>query len=192
MAKYNIYDKSGKLDRVMTLPSRLIEQQIGTDETYELLEPDIDARDGYYNSELKKLNKTIDNMGVKVAAIVEEDTKENAKAMIDLAAGRARTRYISDGALINLEYNQISKQVIDWRNLGSPADNVPVMITVRAETLSITVEDAAKSVEDASLNYENIINQTFSIRTIGKKAVDDAKKNFIKVAEKYVKQLDDL
>lgn len=192
MNTYEIKNAEGKVVRKVTVDEQYIDMQVQEGETYELVEVhERPSRADSFQKHIDIFAKELETVGVGTK--LQLNTKEAARNAIDLAAGRARIRHVSQGALIAEEYNQAKQQVRQWREAGSPIEDVPAMIAARAQSLNVTPDQAALDIEQASEDYEALFNATFSIRLEGKKAVTDAApEDFQQVAQNYINQLDAL
>jgi hypothetical protein len=117
-------------------------------------------------------------------------TKTDAKNSIDLAAGRARFRQVSDGTLINDEYQLTINQVKAWRDASSPSGAVPATISSWATAANLSAELAAQSIETTASTYETALENIRDTRLMGKAAVDAETGDFIAVANTYIATLD--
>lgn len=188
MPTYEIY-KGEQLERTVTVSSSFIDMQLEEGEHWVKIAEDAPAQKRGVSDLINEFANELTEVGAATRPLL--NTKEAAKHAIDQAAGRARVRRTSQGALISDEYNQAKLQVALWRQLGSPSNDVPVMISSRAHSLGVTDEEAASSIEQAAQQYEELFNATFSIRLAGKKAVDDAdEETYQQVAQGYINQLD--
>jgi hypothetical protein len=119
-------------------------------------------------------------------------TKTDAKNAIDLAAGRARFRQVSDGTLINDEYQLTINQVKAWRDASSPSGAVPATISSWATAANLSAELAAQSIETTASTYETALENIRDTRLMGKAAVDAETGDFIAVANTYIATLDEI
>jgi hypothetical protein len=117
-------------------------------------------------------------------------TKTDAKNAIDLAAGRARFRQVSDGTLINDEYQLTINQVKAWRDASSPSGAVPATISSWATAANLSAELAAQSIETTASTYETALETIRDTRLMGKAAVDAETGDFVAVANTYIATLD--
>lgn len=117
-------------------------------------------------------------------------TADKAKNLIDKAAGNARARFIAEGWEVVEEYRLAQQEVAAWRDVGSPAGDVPLSISTWATAQGMTDEDAAQGIEAAATNFESLLLSIRAIRLAGKGALDQATENFDSVAQPYIDQLD--
>lgn len=117
---------------------------------------------------------------------------DEAKVLIDVAAGNARSSFIAEGELVEQEYALAEQEVIVWREAGSPANNVPQSISVWATPTGMTDEQAAQGIETAAQSLRDVLLSIRSIRLAGKAAIDNASDNFADVAQPFIDQLDQI
>lgn len=119
-------------------------------------------------------------------------SSDDAKNLIDVAAGSARAAFIADGALVEQEYALAESEVIAWRDAGSPSEQVPQSISAWATATGMTDEQAAQGIESAAQSMRSVLLSIRTIRLAGKAAVDNASDNFADVAQPFIDQLDQI
>jgi len=125
-----------------------------------------------------------------VASKLPQVNSDQAKNMIDVAAGNARARFIAQGWEVVEEYRLAQREVEAWREAGSPSNDVPASITTWATAEGMTDEQAAQGVEAAAVNFETLLLNIRGLRLAGKAAVDNASDNFMTAAQPFIDQLD--
>lgn len=124
------------------------------------------------------LFKQLKFYGTALPAHNEMSTKQDVKDMIDLSAGRARLRFVSDGVFTVDEYAQALKQAREYLEkcllIFPLLPEIPPMVQTRIDVTGLDREGAAQSIVDAAAAWETALNEIFDIRLKGKKAVDDA------------------
>ena len=90
---------------------------------------------------------------------------------IDRAAGIARSRFVSPGALIEEEYRQARASVERWRLAGSSATDIPPEIQSGADYSGISPEEAAQEIERTATGYATAMAYIREVRLAGKRAV---------------------
>lgn len=118
-------------------------------------------------------------------------SKESLKDYVDLAANRARLRFIAKGETVVEEYRLAAQQTASWRDAGSPAESVPSAISSWATASGMTDEEAAANIETTLVGFESVLLNIRSIRLSGKSAIDSAPTLEAKdVAQGFIDQLD--
>jgi hypothetical protein len=117
-------------------------------------------------------------------------TKKHANDLIDQAAGRVRSRHISQGIAIEEEYNQAKRQS-QWF-IDNPTGTAPSMVVTWATASNRTNAAAAQHILDTAATWELVLNTVYDIRLTGKAAVDAEPTNYIATAQTYIDQLDAL
>lgn len=123
--------------------------------------------------------------------------RDNAKTLIDTAAGNARQRFVSVGQLIDMEYKLAEQQTKEWRAAGSPAGDVPLAISDWAVAAGMTNEQAATDIEVTAESWALVLIAVRKIRLEGKAAIDAATDqgtadDMSNVAQPFIDQLDAL
>ena len=140
-----------------------------------------------------KLMRSMNAAGLKTEVHIPNfDTKLNCKNAVDQAAGRARMRLVSQGFLIELEYNEVAAQVKQWRENGSDPTLKPRAIDDEWVTeKGQTAEEAAQDVEAIKSIWDNALMDIRNLRLKGKAAIDNAPQaNCMQVAQTYIDSLD--
>lgn len=119
-------------------------------------------------------------------------SKADAKNAIDQASGRARTRFVSQGNLQDMEYQLAERQVSEWRSAGSPENDIPDSLNVWATASGMTVELAAQNIETTAAQWQAALLGIRSLRLLGKAAVEAEQGDYIATAQTYISQLDAL
>lgn len=117
-------------------------------------------------------------------------TKDQAKELIDQAAGRARMRLVSKGLLIDQEYLLAELDVKKWRADGEPT-TLPPSLQTWVDASGMTVSDAAANIEQTATAFRNALSAIRDKRLKGKAAVDTAT-DFKATAQTYIDDLDAL
>lgn len=124
--------------------------------------------------------------GLRAAGIpqgtIDDTQRTTAFDRIDCAAGRARSRYVSPGALVDQEYREAERAVESWRDAGSPAGDVPDEIASGADYAGVDNETAAQQIEAAAKAYREGIAKIRRLRLNGKAAVAAAEGEGIEAA----------
>lgn len=128
---------------------------------------------------------------VPAAQPPSNERRAQLKSNIDVAAGRARLRYVSTGQLVEEEYRLTLEQTKAWRSAGSPAESVPRAVQDWADAAGITAEDSATQIEQAAVAMETALLDIRGIRLAGKAAIDAAADtdDFDAIAQPYIDQL---
>ena len=106
--------------------------------------------------------------------LLDQVRRQRASERIDKAAGLARLRFVSPGALVVEEYRAARQAVQRWRDSGSPADDIPDEIVSGAEYSDISPEDAALEIEQADTAYRSGLAAIRRSRLAGKRASNNA------------------
>jgi hypothetical protein len=137
--------------------------------------------------------------GLKVAGYHTEKslpatdwTQADALLAIALAAGRVRTRSVTPGNLLVMEYERLIIEVRPWIAIGRDANNVPRMLNSYATNYGHTASEAADIIVAASDAYDDLLFNTYDIRHAGAAAVLAASEDFASVAQPFINQLDAL
>ncbi|WP_299072913.1 hypothetical protein [uncultured Paraglaciecola sp.] len=160
----------------------------------ELVPGDIPATNKYPTAE-QQIDATLVDVktsGIATQAILPPMylwTKDDAKNAIDQAAGRARVRAVSQGHLVDMEYQLAERQVKEWRAASSPENDVPQSLSVWATASGLTVEMAAQNIESTALQWQAALLGIRSLRLLGKAAVDAEQVDFTTTANNYINQL---
>lgn len=116
-------------------------------------------------------------------------TRGEAKQLVDQAAGRAKTRFVSFGNLTVEEYRQALKQATEF--MVDTTQTAPPMIATWAFCLDTTSQAAAEDILATAGSWEMVLNATYDLRLRAKKAIDEATEETYKsVAQAYIDQLD--
>jgi hypothetical protein len=116
-----------------------------------------------------------------------------AQADIDRAAGAARQRYVSPGALIDAEYVQAETEAQAYATAGYPDADVPPAVQSWADAAGMTPQAAADDILATAQQWRGLLDQIRAIRLLGKAAVDAAADADIEATAKaYIDQLDAL
>ena len=122
----------------------------------------------------------------------ENWTQVDAVNAINQAAGRARFRNVSQGTLVNEEYQLTANQVQAWRTAGSPANDVPPTLSSWATASGMSTELAAQNIEATAAAYNSALESIRDTRLNGNAAVNAASSDFATVAQTYIDTLDAL
>jgi hypothetical protein len=117
-------------------------------------------------------------------------TKDDAINAINQAAGRVRTRNVSPGNLLVMEYERLIIEVRYWIAAGRDANNVPRMLNSYATNYGHTPSAAADIIVAASDAYDDLLYVTYDKRHEGAAAVDAAQIDFAGVAQPFINYLD--
>jgi hypothetical protein len=119
--------------------------------------------------------------------------RKMAKEAIDRAAGAARQRFVSPGALIDAEYVQAETEAQAYADAGYPVDAAPAAVQSWADAAGMTPQAAAENILATAQQWRGLLNQIRAIRLLGKAAVDAAADADIEATAKaYIDQLDAL
>lgn len=119
-------------------------------------------------------------------------TKQDAINAINQAAGRARTRAISQGNLLVMEYERLITQVRLWISDGRNQNAVPAMLASYALHSGLPVSGAADHIVAASDNYDALLAVTYDKRHAGASDINAASSNFASIAQPFIDYLDAL
>lgn len=103
-----------------------------------------------------------------------EALRQHSLDLVDIAAGEARARFVSDGKFVTEEYRQTAERVREWRAAGSPADAVPQEILVGAYYEEQTTDGSATNIDQTAALYAEGILWCRMIRLFYKRALLDA------------------
>lgn len=103
-----------------------------------------------------------------------DEVKTDACRRIDEAAGRARSRLMSSGAGIEIEYRQAAEAVMAWRQAGSPEDAAPSEVTADADYRGVSPNEAARDIADRAEISAAAIRRIRQARLSGKRDVNRA------------------
>jgi hypothetical protein len=118
--------------------------------------------------------------------------KQDAINAINQAAGRARSRGVSQGNLLVMEYERLIIQVNDWIANGRDSAVVPGMLNSYSTHSGMTATNAADYIVAASDAYDTLLANTYDKRHQGTAAVNAATEDFAVVAQTYIENLDAL
>lgn len=114
-----------------------------------------------------------------------------AKADIDRAAGKARSRFISPGALVDQEYLAAENAAQSFKDAGYPSTDVPPEVQAWADAAGMTATAAADDILATATAWRDALAQIRALRLQGKADVDAAADADIEtVAQSYIDQLD--
>jgi hypothetical protein len=119
-------------------------------------------------------------------------TKQDAINAINQAAGRARSRAVSNGNLLVMEYERLIKQVNTWIAGGRDSLIVPAMLNSYATHSGMTATAAADYIVAASDAYDTLLATTYDKRHEGAAAVNAATENYATTAQPFIDYLDGL
>lgn len=117
-------------------------------------------------------------------------TAEAACSLIDESAGRARARYVADGAFIDQEYALVAADVKAWRDAGSPADSVPQTISAWADATGMTDDAAAANIEATSAQFSQLLAAIRTIRLTAKAMINEDSADIESIKTNAIAQLD--
>ena len=147
------------------------------------------ARDGY---EWKCLNgKWPEEVPIEPAPA--DDRRLSACTAIDTAAGAARTRFSTNSAFIETEYQRAYDTAVAWINSGYQGE-APAPVKSDAEAFGRNELDSAHYIKTTGDYWFSKLDAVRDIRLKGKQAVeqspDDA--DFMSVAQPFIEQLEAL
>jgi hypothetical protein len=122
----------------------------------------------------------------------DEWTKQDAINAINQAAGRARSRSVSHGNLLVMEYERLIIQVNTWIADGRDSLVVPAMLNSYATHSGMTATAAADHIVAASDAYDTLLATTYDKRHEGAAAVMAASSDFATNAQPFIDYLDAL
>ncbi|AGH44547.1 hypothetical protein [Paraglaciecola psychrophila] len=150
----------------------------------------------------KTLAKRVSELEIQLlqAGIALQNHRETYKSMsrnacvdlINQAAGRARTRAVSQGNLLVMEYERLIIQVNTWIAAGRDSADVPGMLNSYATHSGMTATNAADYIVAASDAYDTLLANTYDKRHQGAAAVNAATEDYAVVAQTYIDYLDTL
>lgn len=147
------------------------------------------------NAVLWRLIKELKLNGINVPLHAERLTsKQQAKKLIDMAAGRARFRLVSDGVYVDQEYLIAEQDVDAWIAAGSDEDNPPIALDEDWLTeRNITAAVAAAELKTMASAWKSKLMDIRRLRLLGKAKIDNATSaNFKSVAQTYIEYLNAL
>ena len=147
-------------------------------------------------SEGKILHQAFDAHGVTVPVnkpLNIDSEKLLACEKIDVTAGAARTRFATNSAFIETEYQRAYDTAVAWINSGYQGD-APAPVKSDAEAFGRTEQEAAQFIKATGDGWFTVLDQIRDSRLKGKQAVeqspDDA--DFMAVALPFIEQLEAL
>ena len=121
------------------------------------------------------------------------DRRLSACTTIDTAAGAARTRFATNSAFIETEYQRAYDTAVAWINSGYQGE-APAPVRSDAEAFNRTEQEAAQFIKATGDGWFAVLDQIRDSRLKGKQAVeqspDDA--DFMAVAQPFIEQLEAL
>lgn len=122
------------------------------------------------------------------------ERKAKAKQAIDIEAGNARQRFVSDGQFQAEEYLQAEQSTQAWVDAGKPGDAVPGDVQAWADASGMSPSDAADDILATATRWRSMITHIRQIRLTGKAAVDaaedqDSANDMAAVAAPFIDQL---
>lgn len=118
------------------------------------------------------------------------ERRATGRARIDRAAGDARLRFISPGALLDAEYLQAERDAQAYADAGYPAE-VPASVQAWADAAGLTAQQAADDILATAAQWRTVLDQIRALRLQGKAAVTAAADADIETtAQSYIDQLD--
>ena len=104
-----------------------------------------------------------------------EQQRINAKNRVDLMAGQARSRFVSQGSLIQEEYRAAAAEVAEYRQTG----DVPSSLQLWADLSGQSVDESASEIEQTAALYSQVLLAIREIRLTAKVAIDKAEADTI-------------
>lgn len=104
-----------------------------------------------------------------------EQQREIAKNKVDLMAGQARSRFVSQGLFIQEEYRTAAAEVAEYRQTG----DVPRSLQLWADLSGQSVDEAASEIEQTAARYSQVLLAVREIRLTAKVAIDKAEADTI-------------
>ena len=121
------------------------------------------------------------------------DRRLSACTAIDTAAGAARTRFATNSAFIETEYQRAYDTATAWINSGYQGE-APAPVKSDAEAYGRTDQEAAQFIKATGDGWFTVLDQIRDIRLKGKQTVettpDDA--DFMAIAQPFIEQLEAL
>jgi hypothetical protein len=140
------------------------------------------------------LAKDVKKSGISTTMTIENNldnwTKDDAVEAIYQVAGRARARNIAPGYLIEQEYQRLIVLVDKWITQGSDVNQVPAMLQSYATHSHQTLSDAANTIVQASLDYDDLLARIYDKRHEAMAVINTATDNFYDVAKPFINQLE--
>ena len=117
----------------------------------------------------------------------------SACTAIDSAAGAARTRFASDSAFIETEYQRAYDTATAWINSGYQGE-VPAPVKSDAEAFGRNELDSAHYIKTTGDYWFSKLDEIRDIRLKGKQAVEQSpdEADFMSVAQPFIEQLEAL
>ncbi|AMO55625.1 hypothetical protein EZMO1_1454 [Endozoicomonas montiporae CL-33] len=127
----------------------------------------------------------------KVASVA--DRRLSTCTAIDNAAGAARTRFATNSAFIETEYQRAYDTAVQWINSGYQGE-APKPVKSDAEAFGRTEQDAAQTIKATGDYWFSQLDEIRNIRLKGKQAVENAPDDadFMAIAQPFVEQLEAL
>ena len=147
------------------------------------------ARDGY---EWKCLNgKWPEEVPIEPAPAA--DRRLSACTAIDTAAGAARTRFATNSAFIETEYQRAYDTATAWINSGYQ-NEAPAPVKSDADAYGRTEQEAAQYIKATGDYWFSKLDAVRDIRLKGKQAVETAPDDadFMAIAQPFIEQLEAL
>ena len=135
-----------------------------------------------------KISADADGKPVLINLTLNEQ-RINAKTRIDAAAGQARNRFVSTGALIEEEYRAAALDVEQWRTAGSDADAAPDSLISWAQISGQTLEQAASEIEHTAAGYRSALLAIRQIRLSAKAQIDASETGISEITEGFLQYL---
>jgi hypothetical protein len=140
------------------------------------------------------LAKDVKKSGISTIMTIENNldnwTKDDAVEAIYQVAGTARARNIAPGYLIEQEYQRLIVLVDKWITQGSDVNQVPAMLQSYATHSHQTLSDAANTIVQASLDYDDLLARIYDKRHEAMAVINTATDNFYDVAKPFINQLE--
>lgn len=116
--------------------------------------------------------------------------RSEACALIDLAAGRARTLIAGDSRLIEAEYQRVYQQAIAFIHQDYKGET-PTMVQSHVEAFQVTSKEAADTIAAKGDRWFQLLEIIRDCRLKGKKTVERAEKvsDFRAIAQPFIDKL---
>ena len=121
--------------------------------------------------------------------LTTDEQRARAKTRIDAAAGQARNRFVSTGALIEEEYRAAALDVELWRSAGSDHASAPDSLNIWAEISGQTLDAAASEIEQTAAGYRGALLAIRQIRLSAKAQIDASETGISEITEGFLQQL---
>ena len=93
---------------------------------------------------------------------------------IDAAAGAARAAFVSNGELVEQEYQLAKREAQEWLDAGADTTSVPTCVQDHVDAFGVTATEAANEIVTTGEQWEQAMRDIRTLRLAGKAAVRNA------------------